>query len=76
MVKRYTLDFALLGKKKINIECDGCQHEIIEGLPVLEDVERDDFLQKEGWEVIRFPNHKILSQTNIVVEDILNLLKE
>lgn len=76
VVKRYTLDFALKGKKKIDIECDGYQHDIIEGLPVLEDVERDDFLKKEGWEVLRFPNHKILAQTNKVVEDILNLLKE
>lgn len=74
VVKRYTLDFALLGKKKINIECDGYQHEIIEGLPVLEDVERDEFLNKEGWEVLRFPNHKILSQTNIVIEEILKSL--
>jgi len=76
VVKRYTLDFALLGKKKIDIECDGYQHEIIEGLPILEDVERDDFLKKEGWKVLRFPNHRILAQTNIVVNDILNLLKE
>ena len=75
VVKRYTLDFGLVGKKKIDIECDGCQHEIIEGFPVLEDVERDDFLKKEGWEILRFPNHRILSQIDIVVEDILNLLK-
>ena len=74
VVKRYTLDFALLGKKKIDIECDGCQHEIIEGLPVLEDVERDDFLEKEGWKVLRFPNHKILSQTDMVLENILQNL--
>lgn len=75
VVKRYTLDFALLGRKKINVECDGCQHEIIEGFPVLEDVERDDFLKKEGWEVLRFPNHRILSQTKTVVESILNSVK-
>lgn len=75
VVKRYTLDFALVGKKKIDIECDGCQHEIIEGFPVLEDVERDDFLKKEGWEVLRFPNHRILSQTKTVVESILNSVK-
>ena len=74
VVKRYTLDFALLGKKKFDIECDGYQHEIIEGLPVLEDVERDDFLKKEGWQVFRFPNHKVLSQTNIVIEEILENL--
>ncbi|MBE0479038.1 DUF559 domain-containing protein, partial [Candidatus Aerophobetes bacterium] len=71
---RYTLDFALLGKKKINIECDGCQHEIIEGLPVLEDVERDEFLKKLGWEVLRFSNHKILSQPDVVIEEILKNL--
>ncbi|MFQ6069854.1 MAG: AAA domain-containing protein [Candidatus Aminicenantales bacterium] len=76
VVKRYTLDFALLGKKKIDIECDGYQHEIIEGLPVLGDVERDEFLKKEGWVIIRFSNHRILSQTNMVIEDILNLLKD
>ena len=75
VVKRYTLDFALLGRKKINVECDGCQHEIIEGFPVLEDVERDDFLKKEGWEVLRFPNHRILSQTKTVVGSILNSVK-
>jgi len=74
VVKRYTLDFALVGKKKIDIECDGYQHEIIEGFPVLEDVERDDFLKKEGWEVIRFSNHRILAQTNMVLEDILKNL--
>ena len=74
VVKRYTLDFGLLGKEKIDIELDGYQHEIIEGMPVLEDVERDDFLEKEGWKVLRFPNHKILSQTNVVIEDILKNL--
>jgi len=71
VVKRYTLDFALLGKKKINIECDGCQHEIIEGWPVVEDVERDEFLKKEDWKVLRFSNHKVLSQTDMVIEEIL-----
>ena len=74
VVKRYTLDFALLGKRKIDIECDGYQHEIIEGLPVLEDVERDIFLEKEGWKVLRFPNHKVLSQTDMVLEAILQNL--
>jgi len=76
VVKRYTLDFGLVGKKKIDIECDGCQHEIIEGFPVLEDIERDEFLKKEGWEVIRFSNHAILAQTSMVMGNILDLLKD
>ena len=33
VAKRYTLDFALIGKKKIDIEIDGIQHEIIGGMP-------------------------------------------
>ncbi len=74
VVKRYTLDFALLGMKKIDIECDGSQHEIIGGLPVVEDIERDNFLKKNKWEILRFPNHKVLSQTNTVFEDILKNL--
>lgn len=71
VVKRYTLDFAIVGKKKFNIEIDGTQHEIIEGMPVLEDVERDVFLNTEGWEILRFPNHKVLSEMSKVKDDIL-----
>ncbi|MFC1670112.1 AAA domain-containing protein, partial [Spirochaetota bacterium] len=74
VVKRYTLDFALCGNKNINIECDGCQHEIIEGLPALEDIERDDFLENEGWDVMRFANHKILSQPEVVIDEIIQNL--
>jgi len=54
VVKRYTLDFALVGERKIDIECDGHQHEIIEGLPVLEDVERDEFLKKKVGRLLGF----------------------
>lgn len=75
VVKRYTLDFAFVGPKKINIECDGYQHEVIKGIPVIEDVERDYFLKNEGWEVIRFPNHKILSKPDKVKSEILEKLK-
>ena len=73
--KRYTLDFALIGAKKIDIECDGSQHEIIKGLPILEDVERDEFLNKEGWTVLRFPNHRILNDLDKVINRILVSLK-
>ena len=71
VVKRYTLDFAIVGKKKVDIEIDGTQHEIIEGMPVLEDVERDEFLKKEGWDILRFPNHRILSEMPKILEEIL-----
>jgi len=72
VAKRYTLDFAIVGKKKIDIEIDGTQHEIIGGMPVLEDIERDKFLsEKEGWKILRFPNHRVLSEMPKVVEELL-----
>ena len=78
--KRYFLDLALIGEgknsgKKINIECDGYQHEIIGGLPVIEDLERDRYLEKEGWEVLRFKNHEILSNTKEVIVKIESVIK-
>jgi very-short-patch-repair endonuclease len=73
--KRYTLDFALVGKKNIDIECDGSQHEIIKGLPVIEDVERDEFLKKEGWTIKRFSNHRILSDIDNVINETIAALE-
>ncbi len=75
VAKRYTLDFAIVGKKKINIEIDGTQHEIIGGMPVLEDIERDKFLrEKEGWKILRFPNHRVLSEMPKIIEELLTEL--
>ncbi|MBM3710742.1 MAG: DUF559 domain-containing protein, partial [Actinobacteria bacterium] len=75
VVKRYTLDLALIGNKKINIECDGFQHEIIRGLPIIEDVERDEFLRNEGWIVKRFYNYEIINDIGGVVNIILDVVK-
>jgi len=76
VAKRYTLDFAIVGKKKIDIEIDGTQHEIIGGMPVLEDIERDKFLrEKEGWKILRFPNHRVLCEMPKVIEELLIELK-
>lgn len=74
--KRYTLDFALIknDNEMIDIECDGRQHQVIEGLPILEDVERDSFLQNNRWRVLRFPNHQIFSSPIKVVDEIVKSL--
>jgi len=75
-VKRYRLDIAIEGPgaKRLDVECDGHQHEIVGGLPVIEDVERDVFLVKEKWEVLRFPNYRILLEPDDVVQEILRFL--
>ena len=77
VTKRYTLDFALAGERKLNIECDGFgNHNIIDGLPVIEDIERDEYLVKEGWEVLRFPNHQIITKIDFVIKEILEKIKK
>ena len=43
-------------------------------MPVLEDVERDEFLKKEGWEILRFPNHRVLYELPNIIEEILKIL--
>jgi len=72
--KRYTLDFALIGNNiKIDIECDGFgTHNIINGLPVIEDIERDKYLEKKDWIVLRFPNHEIFTKINDVIDEIVS----
>lgn len=76
VAKRYTLDFALIGNKKIDIEIDGTQHEVIAGIPVCGDIERDKFLkEKEGWVILRFSNYRILSEMPKIIEELLLELK-
>ncbi|HUC87198.1 MAG TPA: AAA domain-containing protein [Candidatus Saccharimonadales bacterium] len=65
---RFTIDFALLSKRrKIAVELDGRQHEIVGGLPVFEDKQRDAYLTKEGWHVIRITVYELLKQPDQVV---------
>ncbi len=77
--KRFTLDFALIPNKKnkefIDIECDGKQHQIVEGMPVLEDIERDYFLKNHGWKVLRFKNYHIMENSEEVIKEIVSNIK-
>jgi very-short-patch-repair endonuclease len=68
--EKYTLDLTLVGGKKIDIEVDGSQHETVAGTPVIEDMERDKFLRKRGWVVLRFSNYLVLSEIDKVVQRI------
>jgi very-short-patch-repair endonuclease len=64
---RFTVDFALLSKrKKIAVELDGRQHEIIGGLPVFEDKQRDTYLSKEGWSIVRIPVYELIKRPHQV----------
>lgn len=48
------------------VECDGSQHHTLEGLAA--DAERDNILFHAGIKVLRFNNHQILTETEVVCE--------
>ena len=60
----YVADFASLGAKLI-IELDGSQH-----LDSVRDVSRDQWLESQGYRVLRFWNHDALLKTEQVLEAI------
>ena len=43
---------------------------------MIEDVERDEYLEKGGWEVLRFPNHQIITKSDFVIKRILDQIKK
>ncbi len=70
---RYIVDFVCHSRKLI-IEVDGGQHS--EPSNVEYDIERTDFLEDEGYKVIRFWNNEVLQNTEGVVEAIRLAVKE
>ena len=61
----YIADFACVGLKLV-IEIDGATHS--SELEVANDKKRDDFMNKEGWEVIRVWNSDIYSNLKGVMQ--------
>ncbi len=68
-IGKYIVDFACLEKSLI-IELDGGQH-----YDNKEDKQRDVWLEKEGFRVLRFWNNEILKNRDEVVGKILTYLK-
>jgi very-short-patch-repair endonuclease len=64
---RYIVDFVCLGKKLI-IELDGGQHALLEEME--KDTQRDAWLEKEGYVVMRFWDNEVLTNMNGVLERI------
>ncbi|MFL1406127.1 endonuclease domain-containing protein [Marinobacter sp. M1N3S26] len=65
----YVVDFVEL-KHQIIVEADGGQHNGCDN-----DSERDDWLTRKGFRVLRFWNHDILGQTDVVLEEIYRALR-
>ena len=64
-VGHYIADFVCLEKRLI-IELDGGQHSLPEEL--LRDRQRDAWLEKEGYTVVRFWDNEVLTNTKGVLE--------
>ncbi|MBI3617083.1 MAG: DUF559 domain-containing protein [Candidatus Omnitrophica bacterium] len=65
----YIVDFACF-EKKLVIEVDGGQH-----AQSRKDILRDEWLSKQGFEVVRFWNHDVLENLDGVFEKIEEHLK-
>ena len=61
----YIVDFVCL-EEKLVIEVDGGQHNEMQ----VSDIKRDEWLRKEGFKVLRFWNHEVLTPIEDVKETI------
>lgn len=62
-IDNYIVDFVCL-EKRIIIEVDGGQHAVEKG----KDIKRDDYLEKNGFRVLRFWNNDVLTNINGTLE--------
>ncbi|MCL2338976.1 MAG: endonuclease domain-containing protein [Proteobacteria bacterium] len=68
-IGNYMVDFVFI-KQKLVIECDGNQHNEIPNASY--DKKRTQFLESQGYKVLRFWNEDILKNTDWVVDVIRN----
>lgn len=67
----YIVDFACLERKLI-VEVDGGQHNEPKGIAL--DARRTEFLNRDGYCVLRFWNNDVLARTDDVIETIWSRL--
>ncbi len=71
VIEPYIVDFVCLQARLI-VEADGGQH--LEQME--DDLKRSTFLESMDYKIMRFWNHEILTETQIVLEQIHNYLIE
>ena len=69
-IGRYIVDFAC-HEARLIVEIDGSQH----GTALGEETERTEFLESEGYQVLRFPNERIATDLAAVLNDIRTRLE-
>ncbi len=71
-IGNYIIDFECR-RAKLCIEVDGPQHGTRSALSY--DAERTTWLMSQGYEVLRFTNHDVLRQTDVIVDQIVETAK-
>ena len=71
-IGQYVVDFCCV-KAKLIIELDGSQH--FTDIGIQSDVERDDYLQRIGYKVMRYSNYEIFENGDGVLQDVFEHLK-
>jgi very-short-patch-repair endonuclease len=71
-LKKYILDL-YCPEKKLAVELDGGQHDTIQQIEY--DQKRTASLEKEGIKVLRYWDNEVIQNTNGVLDDILEELK-
>jgi len=69
-IDNYIVDFISL-EHRLVIEIDGSQHAESKA-----DLQRDEYLKREGFKVLRFWNNEVLNNIEGVIETVFNELKE
>jgi very-short-patch-repair endonuclease len=70
-IGKYIVDF-VCWKEKLIVEIDGSQHETIRGKE--HDRIRDQFLQQQGFRILRFHSVEVLDNTDGIIEVIYQAL--
>jgi very-short-patch-repair endonuclease len=63
----YVADF-VCAQAKLVVELDGVPHEVPQR--ILQDAERDAWLQAGGWRVLRFPNDLVIGGGDLILQEI------
>ena len=71
-VSRYRIDFAL-PHQKVAIELDGHEYHKTKEQRT-KDAQRERYLQKHGWQVIRFTGSEVYQDVNRCVQDVLDII--
>ena len=72
IIGKYIVDF-FFRKSRLIVEIDGEYHQTEE--QIMQDKSRQEWLEQQGYEVIRFTNEEIIGQTDVVFEKISEKVK-